>query len=116
VRLARWRAETCWQAVLCAAMVAIGIGFNAKMGAALVLSPVLALTFSLARPEAPVSWHLGRQTIAGIVLVAVALSLAIFIHLTPVRDRPYAGSTRHNSMLELALVHNGAARFVAMSA
>ena len=109
-------AETGRLAVLCAAMAAIGIGFNVKMGAALVLAPVLALTFSLARPEAPVTWHLGRQTIAGIVLVAVALSWAIFFDLTPVRDRPYAGSTRHNSMLELALVHNGAARFVAMSA
>jgi 4-amino-4-deoxy-L-arabinose transferase-like glycosyltransferase len=97
-------------------MAAIGIGFNVKMGAALVLAPVLALTFSLARPGAPVTWHLGRQTMAGIVLVAVSLSWAIFFDLTPARDRPYAGSTKHNSMLELALVHNGAARFVAMSA
>ncbi|HEY3147216.1 MAG TPA: hypothetical protein VGJ75_12740 [Dongiaceae bacterium] len=102
-------------------MAAIGIGFNVKMGAALVLAPVLALTFSLARPGAPVTWHiatwhLGRQAIAGIVLVAVSLSWAIFFDLTPARDRPYAGSTKHNSMLELALVHNGAARFLAMSA
>ena len=97
-------------------MAAIGIGFNVKMGAALVLAPVLALTFSLARPGAPVTWHLGRQAIAGIVLVAVSLSWAIFFDLTPAKDRPYAGSTKHNSMLELALVHNGAARFVAISA
>ena len=109
-------AETGRLATLCAAMAAIGIGFNVKMGAALVLAPVLALTFSLARPGAPVTWHLGRQAIAGIVLVAVSLSWAIFFDLTPARDRPYAGSTKHNSMLELALVHNGAARFVAMSA
>jgi 4-amino-4-deoxy-L-arabinose transferase-like glycosyltransferase len=113
-------AETGRLAMLCAAMAAIGIGFNVKMGAALVLAPVLALTFSLARPGAPVTWHkatwhLGRQAIAGIVLVAVSLSWAIFFDLTPARDRPYAGSTRHNSMLELALVHNGAARFLAMS-
>ena len=108
-------AETGRLAMLCAAMAVIGIGFNVKMGAALVLAPVLALTFSLARPGAPVTWHLGRQTMAGIVLVAVSLSWAIFFDLTPARDRPYAGSTKHNSMLELALVHNGAARFVAMS-
>jgi 4-amino-4-deoxy-L-arabinose transferase-like glycosyltransferase len=108
-------AETGRLALFCAAMAAIGIGFNVKMGAALVLAPVLALTFSLARPGAPVSWHLGRQTIAGIVLVAVSLSWAIFFDLTPAKDRPYAGSTKHNFMLELALVHNGAARFVAMS-
>jgi 4-amino-4-deoxy-L-arabinose transferase-like glycosyltransferase len=95
-------------------MAAIGVGFNVKMGAALVLAPVLALLFSLIRPAAPVTWHLGRQAIAGIVLVAVSLSWAIFFDLTPARDRPYAGSTKHNSMLELALVHNGAARFLAM--
>jgi 4-amino-4-deoxy-L-arabinose transferase-like glycosyltransferase len=108
-------AETGRLAMLCAAMAAIGIGFNVKMGAALVLAPVLALTFSLARPDAPVIWHLGRQAVAGIVLIAVSLSWAIFFDLTPAQDRPYAGSTRHNSMLELALVHNGAARFLAMS-
>jgi 4-amino-4-deoxy-L-arabinose transferase-like glycosyltransferase len=113
--LAMRAAETSRLALLCAAMAAIGIGFNVKMGAALVLAPVLALTFSLARPGAPVTWHLGRQTMAGIVLVAVSLSWAIFFDLTPAKDRPYAGSTKHNSMLELALVHNGAARFVAMS-
>ena len=109
-------AETGRLTTFCAAMAALGIGFNVKMGAALVLAPVLALTFSLARPAAPVTWHLGRQALAGLVLVAVSLSWAIFFDLTPARDRPYAGSTRHNSMLELALVHNGAARFVAMSA
>src|SRR5258708_8491756 len=54
-------AETGRLAMLCAAMAAIGVGFNVKMGAALVLAPVLALTFSLARPGAPVIWHLGRQ-------------------------------------------------------
>lgn len=95
----------------CAAMAAIGVGFNVKMGAALVLAPVLALIFSLARPGAPVSWHVGRQAIAGVVLIAVSLSWAIFFDLTPARDRPYAGSTRHKTMLELALVYNGAARF-----
>jgi 4-amino-4-deoxy-L-arabinose transferase-like glycosyltransferase len=108
-------AETGRLTTFCAAMAALGIGFNVKMGAALVLAPVLALTFSLARPAAPVTWHLGRQALAGIVLVAVSLSWAIFFDLTPAKDRPYAGSTRHNSMLELALVHNGAARFMAMA-
>jgi 4-amino-4-deoxy-L-arabinose transferase-like glycosyltransferase len=108
-------AETGRLATLCAAMAAIGIGFNVKMGAALVLAPVLALTFSLARPGVPARWHVGRHAVAGIIHVAVSLSWAIFFDLTPARDRPYAGSTRHNSMLELALVHNGAARFLAMS-
>jgi 4-amino-4-deoxy-L-arabinose transferase-like glycosyltransferase len=53
VWLAMRAAETGRLALLCAAVAAIGIGFNVKMGAALVLAPVLALTFSLARPGAP---------------------------------------------------------------
>ncbi|MEH2623392.1 4-amino-4-deoxy-L-arabinose transferase-like glycosyltransferase [Bradyrhizobium sp. AZCC 1719] len=113
--LAMRAAETGRLAMLCAAMAAIGIGFNVKMGAALVLAPVVALTFSLARPTAPITWHIGRQAVAGVVLVAVSLSWAIFFDFAPARDRPYAGSTKHNSMLELALVHNGAARFLATS-
>lgn len=108
-------AETGRLTTFCAAMAAVGVGFNVKMGAALVLAPVLALTFGLARPAAPVIWHVQRQAIAGSVLVAVALSWAIFFDLTPARDRPYAGSTKYNSLLELALVHNGAARFLPTS-
>ena len=83
--------------LLCAAMAAIGIGFNVKMGAALVLAPVLALTFSLARPGAPVTWHLGRQAIAGIVLVAVSLSWAIFFDLTPAKRSALCG--QHQTQL-----------------
>ena len=113
VWLAMRAAETGRLVMFCAAMAAIGVGFNVKMGAALVLAPVLALTFSLSRPSAPISWHVQRQAVAGVVLVVVSLSWAVFFDLTPARDRPYAGSTRHNSMLELALVHNGAARFLA---
>ncbi len=113
VGLAMRAAESGRLLLFCAAMAAIGVGFNVKMGAALVLAPVLALAFSLSRPGAPIAWHIGRQTIAGVVLVVVSLSWAVLFDLTSARDRPYAGSTRHNSMLELALVHNGAARFLA---
>jgi 4-amino-4-deoxy-L-arabinose transferase-like glycosyltransferase len=113
VWLAMRAAETGRLAMFCAAMAAIGIGFNVKMGAALVLAPVLALTFSLARPAAPLIWHVSRQAFAGAILIAVSLSWAILFDLTPAGERPYAGSTKLNSMLELALVHNGAARFLA---
>jgi 4-amino-4-deoxy-L-arabinose transferase-like glycosyltransferase len=35
-----------------------------------------------------------------------------FYDLTPGDQRPYAGSTQHNSMTELMLVHNGLSRFM----
>ncbi len=105
-------AQTGRLAWLCAAMAAIGIGFNVKMGAALVVAPVLALTFSLAWRSAPLIWHLRQQATAGLVLVVVSLSWVVLFDLSPAASRPYAGSTKHNSMLELALLHNGASRFL----
>jgi 4-amino-4-deoxy-L-arabinose transferase-like glycosyltransferase len=105
-------AETGRLAWLCAAMAVIGIGFNVKMGAALVLAPVIALTFGLAWRTAPLAWHLRRQAIAGTVMVVVSLSWTVIFDLTPATSRPYAGSTKGNSMLELALLHNGAARLL----
>ena len=108
-------AQTGRLAWLCVAMAAVGIGFNVKMGAALVLAPVIALTFSLAWRTAPLIWHLSRQAIAGTILLVVSLSWIVLFDLTPATERPYAGSTKRNSMLELALLHNGAARFLPSS-
>jgi 4-amino-4-deoxy-L-arabinose transferase-like glycosyltransferase len=97
---------------LCVAMAAVGAGFNVKMAAALPLAVVLALAFSLAHRSAPIGWHVSRHAVAALVLAAVSLAWVVAFDLTPAGNRPYAGSTRHNSMLELALVHNAASRFL----
>lgn len=110
--LAMRAAETGRLSLYCAAMAALGVGFNIKMGAALVLAPVFALAFSLAWRSAPLVWHVSRQAVAGVVLIVVSLAWVTAFDLTPASERPYAGSTRHNSMLELALKHNGTARFL----
>jgi hypothetical protein len=44
---------------------------------------------------------------ARVLLGAVSLSWATIYDFVPAGDRPYVGSTTRNSMLELALVHNG---------
>ena len=90
VWLAMRAAETGRLAMLCAAMAALGIGFNVKMGAALVLAPVFALTFSLAWHRRRVSWHLRRQAIAGTVLIVVSLSWAT----SSISRPPASGPTR----------------------
>jgi 4-amino-4-deoxy-L-arabinose transferase-like glycosyltransferase len=110
--LAMRASETGRLAYYCGAMAALGVGFNVKMGAALVLAPVFALAFSLAWRSAPLIWHLRRQAIAGTILIIVSLAWVTAFDLTPASERPYAGSTRQNSMLELALRHNGTARFL----
>ncbi|MBX3521060.1 MAG: glycosyltransferase family 39 protein [Xanthobacteraceae bacterium] len=96
---------------LCGAMLMLGIGFNVKMAAALILAPAIALSFFFFNRQIPLARHFKFQTIAGLLMIAVSLSWVTAFDLVPADKRPYAGSTKHNSMLELALLHNGAARF-----
>lgn len=96
---------------LCGAMLMLGIGFNVKMAAALILAPAVALSFFFFNRQIPLARHLKFQAIAGVLMIAVSLSWVTAFDLVPADKRPYAGSTKHNSMLELALLHNGAARF-----
>ncbi|MCW5675559.1 MAG: glycosyltransferase family 39 protein [Xanthobacteraceae bacterium] len=96
---------------LCGAMLMLGIGFNVKMAAALILAPAIALSFFFFNRQIPFTRHLKFQTVACGLMIALALSWVTAFDLVPAGKRPYAGSTKHNSMLELALLHNGAARF-----
>lgn len=92
-------------------MAILGLGFNVKMMAALVVLPTFILVYCLVIPMA---W--GRRIIdfslAAVVLLAVSLSWAIIYDMTPSESRPYVGSSRQNSMLELAIGHNAIGRFV----
>lgn len=97
--------------LLVLAMALIGLAFNVKMLAAFVVVPAFMLVYLLG---APVSWRrrLVDLSLAGIVLVAVSLPWIAAYDLTPADRRPFAGSSRGNSMLELAVSHNGLGRFV----
>ena len=109
--LAAWAALRGRGLSLLIAMAILGIAFNVKMLAALICGPALLAgwwfsgTLSLSR-------RLGWMIAAGAALVIVGLSWAVAFDLTAAGDRPYAGSTRKNSMLELIVVHNGLERFV----
>jgi 4-amino-4-deoxy-L-arabinose transferase-like glycosyltransferase len=96
---------------LAAAMLMIGIGFNVKMAAALVIAPPIALVFFLFNRQHSLQRHVVYLSVAGAAMIAVALSWIVAFDLTPADKRPYAGSTSGNSMIELALKHNGSDRF-----
>jgi 4-amino-4-deoxy-L-arabinose transferase-like glycosyltransferase len=96
---------------LVGAMALIGIGFNVKMAAALIFAPTIALVYFAFNRQISLPRHVLHQAAAGVLLVAVALSWVTAFDLTPPDRRPYAGSTKNNSMLELVLKHNGADRF-----
>ena len=109
--LAAWAALRGRGGSLVLAMALLGVAFNVKMLAALVCGPALlagwwgAGTLGLRR-------RLGWMAAAGVTLAVVSLSWSAAFDLTPRANRPYAGSTQGNSMLELVVFHNGLERFV----
>jgi 4-amino-4-deoxy-L-arabinose transferase-like glycosyltransferase len=114
--LAAWAliraAETANVRLLVLAMALVGIGFNVKMAAALVVVPTFAGVYLCCAAGLSMRRRLSHLTLAMVVMTVVSLSWVTAFDLTPSDQRPYAGSTHHNSMLELALLHNGLDRFV----
>jgi 4-amino-4-deoxy-L-arabinose transferase-like glycosyltransferase len=97
----------CWTL---AAAAMIGVGFNIKMMEAYLVLPAFVL-FLLLSPR--LSWlqKLRQLSFATVILTIVSLSWAVIVDLTPADQRPYVGSTKHNSVLELTLQHNAVDRF-----
>jgi 4-amino-4-deoxy-L-arabinose transferase-like glycosyltransferase len=93
------------------AMALIGIGFNVKMLAAFVVLPTFALVYWLGA-TGPRRRRLADLALGGLVLAAVSLPWIIAYDLTPAARRPYVGSSPQNSMIDLAVGHNGVGRFV----
>jgi 4-amino-4-deoxy-L-arabinose transferase-like glycosyltransferase len=115
--LATWAllraAELGSRRLLLLAMAGIGVAFNVKMAAALVVVPTFVLAYFLAASGISTKRRLLDLGLSLVVMAIVSLSWVSFFDLTPAAERPYAGSTRHNSMLELAVLHNGLERFIA---
>jgi 4-amino-4-deoxy-L-arabinose transferase-like glycosyltransferase len=106
-------AETGRATLLILSMALLGVGFNVKMGVALALAPILLGVYALSGDKHSIVRNLLHAAVACVALAVVSLSWTMFYEFTPASDRPYVGSTTGNSMLELALLHNGAKRFVA---
>src|SRR5947209_1419109 len=89
----------------------VGIGFNVKMLEAYLVVPAYILLYLLA---APISiWkRVGHLALAGVVLLAISLSWALAVDLTPASLRPYVGSSQNNSEISLALGYNGINRLI----
>lgn len=104
-------AETGERKFLFAAAVALGIAFNVKMLAALVVLPAFVIVYGLMTPIT-LSRRCLDLGIAAVIAVAGGLSWAVAVELTSPDARPYVGGTRHNSMFELILGHNAANRFI----
>jgi 4-amino-4-deoxy-L-arabinose transferase-like glycosyltransferase len=97
--------------LLLASMAMLGVAFNVKMLAAIVVLPPFMAVYLLGAPL-PLSRRLGDLLFGLVPLVAISLVWCVTYDLTPAQSRPYAGSTKTNSMLELVIGQNGIRRFV----
>jgi 4-amino-4-deoxy-L-arabinose transferase-like glycosyltransferase len=97
--------------MLCVCMILLGVAFNVKMLAAIVVLPPLIAVYLFGAPT-PMRRKLMQLLPAAAILLAVSLAWCIAYDLTPAASRPYAGSTQTNSMLELVIGENGIRRFV----
>ena len=108
VTIATERASLRW---LLAGAALVGVGFNIKMMQAYLVVPALAALYFLGMTG---SWkaRFGHLFAALAVMLAVSMSWAVTVELTPADQRPYVGSTQDNSVFDLMWNHNGLARLL----
>jgi 4-amino-4-deoxy-L-arabinose transferase-like glycosyltransferase len=89
--------------------VAIGLGFETKMAAALIIVPGLAAAWLWAGPGG--GFTRVRQLLAGgLAMAVVSLAWPVLVWLTPAGSRPWVSGTSDNSIWSLIVNYNGAGR------
>ena len=89
--------------------VAVGLGFEAKMGAALLVVPGIVAAYLWVAPRG--RWTAVRQLLAGgAALVVVGGAWPALMALTPASDRPWISGTSDNSVWSLIMGYNGLGR------
>lgn len=92
----------------------IGVAFNVKMLQAFMLLPAMYIFYWLAVKK-PWKRKLGLLISATVALAIFTLAWPLAVDLTPASQRPYIGSSQHNSVLELAFGYNGTERLLGQS-
>jgi 4-amino-4-deoxy-L-arabinose transferase-like glycosyltransferase len=106
---ALWATESGrWRALLSCAVL-IGLAFNTKTLAAVVVLPGIALAYALCAPGS-LTRRLSQLAVAGLLMVAVSFSWIAFVELTPASKRPFVGGSKDNTELGLTFVYNGFGR------
>jgi 4-amino-4-deoxy-L-arabinose transferase-like glycosyltransferase len=89
--------------------VCVGLGFETKMGAALLVVPAIVAAWLWIAPRGRLAAT--RQLLAGgAAMVAVGGAWPLLIALTPAASRPWISGTNDNSILSLILNYNGLGR------
>ncbi|MGA2925003.1 MAG: glycosyltransferase family 39 protein [Solirubrobacteraceae bacterium] len=93
--------------------VLVGLGFEAKMGVALMVVPGIAAAWLWTRSDGPRRQRLiaVRQLLAGgVAMTVVGLAWPLLVTLTPAADRPWVSGTADNSIWSLIFGYNGLGR------
>jgi 4-amino-4-deoxy-L-arabinose transferase-like glycosyltransferase len=94
--------------------VAVGLGFETKMGVALMVVPGIAAAYLWVAPKGRVTAL--RQLLAGgVSLAVVGLAWPLLVTLTPAADRPWISGTADNSIWSLIFSYNGVGRIAGQS-
>lgn len=101
--------------LLLLSMALVGLGFNIKMLEAFMVIPAFLLVYLFTTPI-KLKKRFIHLTGAAAILLVVSLSWATVVDLIPSENRPYVGSSKTNSVIELALGYNGIQRLTGRSA
>ena len=89
--------------------VSVGLGFETKMGAALLVVPAIVAAWLWVAPRGRLAAL--RQLLAGgAAMVVVGGAWPLLMALTPASSRPWISGTSDNSILSLILNYNGLGR------
>jgi 4-amino-4-deoxy-L-arabinose transferase-like glycosyltransferase len=89
--------------------VAVGLGFEAKMAAALLVVPAIAAAWLWIAPRGRAT-AAGQLLAGGAAMTVVGLAWPMLMWLTPASDRPWISGTSDNSIWSLILGYNGLGR------
>ena len=89
--------------------ICVGLGFETKMGVALMVVPGIAAAYLWVAPRGRLVAI--RQLLAGgAAMAVVGLAWPILVTLTPAADRPWISGTADNSIWSLIFNYNGVGR------
>jgi 4-amino-4-deoxy-L-arabinose transferase-like glycosyltransferase len=94
--------------------VCVGLGFETKMGVALMMVPGIVAAYLYVAPRGRIKAL--RQLLAGgVALAVVGLAWPVLVTLTPAADRPWISGTSDNSIWSLIFSYNGVGRIAGQS-
>ncbi len=94
--------------------VLVGLGFEAKMGTALLVVPGIVAAWLWASPQG-LAKRVRQLLAGGAALVAVGGAWPLLVALTPAADRPWVAGTADNSIWSLITGYNGVGRIAGQS-